>query len=94
MRARHRSARSPFSVTLAELPAVRVGERAEVTAYFVFAEALAKSKDLRLLAYLGTAVLRTEGLPSFAAVLTTASNWLETYWPQVYPLLDEDAIDA
>jgi len=55
-------------------------------------DALAKSKDLRLLAYLGTAVLRTEGLPSFAAVLTTASQWLETYWPQVYPPLDEDAI--
>ena len=55
-------------------------------------DALAKSKDLRLLAYLGTAVLRTEGLPSFAAVLTTASQWLQTYWPQVYPPLDEDAI--
>jgi type VI secretion system protein ImpA len=55
-------------------------------------EALGKSKDLRLLAYLGTAVLRTEGLPSFAAALTTASHWLETYWPHVYPLLDEDAI--
>jgi type VI secretion system protein ImpA len=55
-------------------------------------EALGKSKDLRLLAYLGTALLRTEGLPSFASALTTASQWLETYWPQVYPLLDEDAI--
>lgn len=55
-------------------------------------EALARSKDLRVLAYLGTAVLRTEGLPSFASVLTTASQWLDAYWPQVYPLLDEDAI--
>jgi len=55
-------------------------------------EALGKSKDLRLLAYLGTAALRTEGLPSFASVLTTASRWLDTYWAQVYPLLDEDAI--
>ena len=55
-------------------------------------EGLNKSKDIRLLAYLGTAFLRTDGLPAFAAVLTTASQWLETYWPQVYPALDEDAI--
>jgi len=55
-------------------------------------EGLSKSKDLRLLAYLGTALLRTDGLPAFAGVLTTASQWLETYWPQVYPALDEDAI--
>ncbi len=55
-------------------------------------DGLTKSKDLRLLAYLGTASLRTDGLPAYASVLTTASQWLETYWPQVYPLLDEDAI--
>jgi type VI secretion system protein ImpA len=55
-------------------------------------EALAKSKDLRLLAYLGTALLRTDSLPQFAEVLTTASQWIETYWTQVYPLIDEDAI--
>jgi type VI secretion system protein ImpA len=55
-------------------------------------DALAKSKDLRVLAYLGTAVLRTDGLPAFAQVLTTASHWLETYWGQVYPLIDEDAV--
>jgi type VI secretion system protein ImpA len=55
-------------------------------------DGLNKSKDLRLLAYLGTASLRTDGLPAFAGVLTTASQWLETYWPQVYPALDEDAI--
>src|SRR5580765_3439320 len=30
-------------------------------------EGLGKSKDLRLLAYLGTAFLRTDGLPAFAA---------------------------
>jgi type VI secretion system protein ImpA len=55
-------------------------------------EGLTKSKDLRLLAYLGTALLRTDGLPAFATVLTTASQWLENYWPQVFPALDEDAI--
>jgi type VI secretion system protein ImpA len=55
-------------------------------------DALKKSKDLRVLAYLGTALLRTDGLPQFAQVLTTASQWIETYWAQVYPLIDEDAI--
>jgi type VI secretion system protein ImpA len=55
-------------------------------------EGLTRSKDLRLLAYLGTALLRTDGLPAFAQVLTVASQWLEAYWPQVYPPLDEDAI--
>jgi type VI secretion system protein ImpA len=52
----------------------------------------ARSKDLRLLACLGTALLRTDGLPAFSQVLTTASQWLEAYWPQVYPVLDEDGI--
>lgn len=55
-------------------------------------EALSKSKDIRLLAHLGTASLRTDGLPAFAATLTIASRWLETYWTQTYPLVDEDAI--
>ncbi len=55
-------------------------------------DGLSKSKDLRLLAYLGTALLRTDGLLAFAQVLTTASQWLETYWAQVYPALEEDAI--
>lgn len=55
-------------------------------------ESLAKGKDLRLLAYLGTAVLRTDGLTAFTQTLTTASQWLEQYWAQVYPPLDEDAI--
>jgi type VI secretion system protein ImpA len=55
-------------------------------------EALAKSKDLRLLAYLGTAVLRTDGLPAFSETLRVASQWLEQYWTQTYPLVDEDAV--
>jgi type VI secretion system protein ImpA len=55
-------------------------------------EALAKSKDLRLLAYLGTAVLRTDGVQAFAETLRVASQWLETYWSQTYPLVDEDAV--
>ena len=52
-------------------------------------EGLQKTKDLRLLGYLGTALLRTDGLGAFLGTLTMASQWLETYWPQVYPLLDE-----
>jgi type VI secretion system protein ImpA len=54
------------------------------------ADALAKSKDLRLLAYLGTALLRTDGLRAFFETLTVASNWLETYWAHVYPLIEDD----
>jgi type VI secretion system protein ImpA len=55
-------------------------------------EALQKSKDLRLLAHLAAALLRTDGLPAFAETLTTAAEWLGRYWDQVYPLVDEDAI--
>jgi type VI secretion system protein ImpA len=55
-------------------------------------DALAKSKDLRLLAHLGTAVLRTDGLPAFSDTLNIASQWLTTYWSQIYPLVDEDAV--
>ena len=55
-------------------------------------EALRKSKDIRLLAHLGTASLRTDGLPGFAEALAVASQWLETHWAQTYPLVDEDAI--
>jgi type VI secretion system protein ImpA len=56
------------------------------------AEALCKSKDLRLLAHLASAVLRTDGLPAFAETLSVASRWLETYWKETYPRIDEDAI--
>jgi len=55
-------------------------------------ELLAKSKDLRVLACLGTAVLRTDDLPTFAQVLTTAASWLTRYWNDVHPVIDEDAM--
>jgi len=55
-------------------------------------EVLAKSKDLRILAHLGTALLRTDGLPAFSRTLDVASQWLSTYWAETYPLVDEDAI--
>jgi type VI secretion system protein ImpA len=54
--------------------------------------ALRASKDLRLLAHLGAASLRLEGIPAFVETLTVASSWLKSYWSQVYPLVDEDAI--
>jgi type VI secretion system protein ImpA len=55
-------------------------------------EALVKSKDLRVLAFLGSAVLRTDGFPAFSDALTVAAKWLEMYWNQVYPVVSEDAI--
>ena len=55
-------------------------------------DALGKSKDLRLLAHLGTALLRTDGLPAFNETLMIASQWLTTYWAETYPLVDEDAV--
>lgn len=56
------------------------------------AEALTKSKDLRLLAHLGAAVLRTEGLGAFSETVAVASDWIDTFWSGVYPVVDEDAI--
>jgi type VI secretion system protein ImpA len=55
-------------------------------------EALARSKDLRALGYLSAALLRIDGLPAFTNTLTVAAHWLENYWPQFYPLIDEDAM--
>ncbi len=55
-------------------------------------EGLVRSHDLRLLGYLGTASLRTDGLPAFFDTLITASRWLESFWVEVYPQTDEDAI--
>jgi len=55
-------------------------------------EALARSKDLRVLAHLAAAVLRTDGLPAFFETITAASKWLELYWGAVYPLVEEDAV--
>jgi type VI secretion system protein ImpA len=55
-------------------------------------EALTKSRDLRLLAHLGAAVLRTDGLDSFAETLTAAASWLNQWWDEAYPRIDDDAI--
>lgn len=56
------------------------------------AEALRKSKDIRLLATLGTALLRTNGLPAFCATLGVAARWLDIYWVDAYPRVDDDAM--
>ena len=53
-------------------------------------DTLGTSKDIRLLAHLGAALLRTDGVPAFVETLRVASQWLERYWKEVYPLLDED----
>ena len=56
------------------------------------AAALAKSKDVRLLAHLGAAALRTDGLAAFLETLTVAATWLEQSWATTFPLVEEDAI--
>jgi type VI secretion system protein ImpA len=56
------------------------------------AEALSQSKDLRVLAHLAAAVIRTDGAPEFFAALSVAALWLESFWDAVHPLIDEDAL--
>ncbi len=55
-------------------------------------EALAKSRDLRILSHLAAAQLRTEGLGPFSRTLDAAAKWLAEWWDQTYPRIDEDAI--
>ena len=56
-------------------------------------EGLAKSRDLRALGHLAAAGLRTSGLDEFAASANIAANWLETMGEQVFPRVEEDAIE-
>lgn len=55
-------------------------------------DTLARSKDLRVLTYLGTALLRTDGLSAFCDALQIASVWLDSYWDDVYPRVDGDGL--
>jgi type VI secretion system protein ImpA len=55
-------------------------------------DALAESKDLRVLAHLAAAVIRTDGVPTFFEVLSTAAQWLESFWDGVHPRVNEDAL--
>jgi type VI secretion system protein ImpA len=53
-------------------------------------ETLSKCRDLRVLAHLSAALVRTDGLQSFVGTLSLASNWLTAFWANVYPLVDGD----
>ena len=55
-------------------------------------ETLARSKDIRILAHLGAALLRTDGIAAFLATLEITAGWLEEFWDAVYPGLEEDGI--
>jgi type VI secretion system protein ImpA len=52
--------------------------------------ALAVSKDLRVLAYLGAALLWTEGMVPFCDTLRVAAGWLDTWFDAVYPHVEDD----
>lgn len=55
-------------------------------------DALSQSKDLRPLAHLAVAELRLSGLANFVVALEAAVTWLNGYWDEVYPRIDDDAI--
>jgi type VI secretion system protein ImpA len=55
-------------------------------------EALGKSRDLRLLAHLSAALVRTEGLTPFCSALTVMDRWLTERWDLVFPRVAEDAL--
>lgn len=55
-------------------------------------DALGKSRDLRVLAHLAAAIIRTDGLVAFLGALGVVAQWLEVYWDHLYPRVDEDAI--
>ena len=55
-------------------------------------DALRRSLDLRALAHLAAATIRTDGLAAFMDLLGIAAIWLESYWEQLYPRVDEDAV--
>lgn len=55
-------------------------------------EALAQSRDLRVLAHLAAAIVRIEGLNAFVSVVTIADRWLGEHWDEVFPRIDDDAI--
>jgi type VI secretion system protein ImpA len=54
--------------------------------------ALEESKDFRVLAHLAAAALRSDTLSDVLRVIVLADAWLERYWAEVYPRLDEDAV--
>jgi type VI secretion system protein ImpA len=55
-------------------------------------EALGTCKDFRLLAHLGAASLRLDGIQAFTDALSVAARWLDTFFDPVYPRVDSDAV--
>ena len=55
-------------------------------------EALAQSRDLRVLVLLAAATLRLEGIVPFCAVIAVANRWLTEHWELVYPRVSDDAL--
>lgn len=53
---------------------------------------LETSKDLRILAHLAAASLRTDGLGPFCSALAIAADWVEQFWDSLHPGLDEDGL--
>lgn len=47
------------------------------------------TKDLRVATILTAALLRTDGIKGFHAGLKLVRGYLENFWPNVFPLLDE-----
>jgi type VI secretion system protein ImpA len=54
--------------------------------------ALARSKDLRVLAHLAAATAHTGKLADTLRIFPLIEQWLERYWDEVYPRIDSDAI--
>ena len=55
-------------------------------------EALATSRDFRVLAHMAAAQLRLHGLRPFVESLGVAARWLEDYFNDVFPRIDDDAV--
>ena len=55
-------------------------------------DALAQSRDLRVLVHLSAATLRLEGIAAFCAVLQVAERWIIEHWESVFPRVSEDAL--
>ena len=88
------------SQTLAELESYRVFGRLKAAAdepnwqalRKSCLDALAASKDLRVLAYLTAAALRVEPLTVVLQLVPLIATWLDRFWAEVHPRVDEDAV--
>ena len=55
-------------------------------------EALAQSRDLRLLAHLSASLVRIDGLAGLCSVVVVMDKWLSERWDLVFPRVAEDAV--